>query len=593
MEKKLNKNHYMWSLIKYKPVLYIFIISMEIVGGVIPLIEGMIIKEFFDIMGGKSTLIFNSYELIVLMAIASLIHILIVRLYFRKSTLHNFYISTLLRRNMLNSILKKHGGAAIDSSVGEAINSFRDDVLQIKTSISWLATVIGQIIRALGAVFILLFINIKITLLVFIPLILVIKIAKKSEKNIECNREEGRKATGAVNGAVGEIFDSILSIKVSGAKKDLMRSLSNLNEKRYRTMIKDSLVTQLIDSIYNNAINLGTGVILLLGAGAISTGNFTVGDFSIFVYYLAFVTDSFESLGNFIVYFKQTKVGYKNILSKINMKGKPEDLVKHKDIYLNKYNEEFFQDSIDNEEINKKPEQEFKILEVEGLTYLYGGSDKGIKDISFTLKKGEITVICGGTGSGKTTLLKSLIGLLPIQSGTIYWNGEEIKEPKNFFIPPISAYTSQLPNLFSDTVKNNILMGLSDKDVDLHRTINSSVFEKDLMELENGLDTIIGAKGTKLSGGQMQRVAAARMFVRNPQLLVFDDISSALDVETERLLWTRLFAEDGASCIIISNRRIILEKADNIIFLKNGVVELKGKLEDVLKSSIEIEEIIV
>ncbi|WP_142415107.1 ATP-binding cassette domain-containing protein [Hathewaya massiliensis] len=593
MEKKLNKNHYMWSLIKYKPVLYIFIISMEIVGGVIPLIEGMIIKEFFDIMGGKSTLIFNSYELIVLMAIASLIHILIVRLYFRKSTLHNFYISTLLRRNMLNSILKKHGGAAIDSSVGEAINSFRDDVLQIKTSISWLATVIGQIIRALGAVFILLFINIKITLLVFIPLILVIKIAKKSEKNIECNREEGRKATGAVNGAVGEIFDSILSIKVSGAKKDLMRSLSNLNEKRYRTMIKDSLVTQLIDSIYNNAINLGTGVILLLGAGAISTGNFTVGDFSIFVYYLAFVTDSFESLGNFIVYFKQTKVGYKNILSKINMKGKPEDLVKHKDIYLNKYNEEFFQDSIDNEEINKKPEQEFKILEVEGLTYLYGGSDKGIKDISFTLKKGEITVICGGTGSGKTTLLKSLIGLLPIQSGTIYWNGEEIKEPKNFFIPPISAYTSQLPNLFSDTVKNNILMGLSDKDVDLHRTINSSVFEKDLMELENGLDTIIGAKGTKLSGGQMQRVAAARMFVRNPQLLVFDDISSALDVETERLLWTRLFAEDGVSCIIVSNRRIILEKADNIIFLKNGVVELKGKLEDVLKSSIEIEEIIV
>jgi len=590
VKQKLNMNYYMWSLIKYKPFLYMLTIVLNLLIGFIPLIEGMVIKWFFDIIEGKEISIFRPYQLIILISVISIIHILLMRIYFVKSSFHNFYISILLRRNMLNSILKKHGGKAIDSSVGQVINSFRDDVSQIKTSLFWFATLIGQIIRAIGAVVILLFINVKITLIVFIPLVLVIRLAQKSEKNIEENREEGRKATGAVNGAVGEIFESILSIKVSGAKKDLMNNLKTLNEKRNKAMIKDSMLSKVVDSIYNNIINIGTGVILLLGVGAISKGRFTVGDFSIFVYYLASITDSVESFGNFIVYFKQTKVGYRNILNQIGMEENPENLVRHKNIYLDKYPKEkahnekgLGKSSLDNE---------LRTIEVKGLTYLYNQSENGIKDINFTLKKGEVLVISGHTGSGKTTLLKSLIGLLPKGEGEIYWNGKRVENAKEFFIPPISAYTSQVPNLFSDTVKNNILLGLSEKDVDLDGAIKASVFERDLKELDNGLDTVIGTKGAKLSGGQMQRVAAARMFVRKPQLLIFDDISSALDVETEKLLWTRLLADDAVSCIVVSNRRVILEKADRIIVLKDGGIESQGTLNELLEGSTELKEVV-
>jgi len=587
--KQKQKNYYMWSLIKYKPFLYILTIVLNLLIGFIPLMEGMVIKEFFDIIEGKKTSIFNPYELIILIAVISLIHILLMRVYYVKSSSHKIYISTLLRRNMLNSILKKHGGKAIDSSVGQVINSFRDDVSQIETSISWLSRLIGQIISAIGAVVILLFINIKITLIVFIPLVLVIRLAQKSEKNIEENRVEGRKATGAVNGAVGEIFESILSIKVSGAKKDLMNNLKKLNDKRNKAMIKDSMLSQIIDSIYNNIINIGTGVILLLGAGAISKGKFTVGDFSVFVCYLASITDSVESFGNFIVHFKQTKVGHRNILDQISMEENQENLVKHKNIYLDKYPKEIAPKEKVLEKLSL--DNELRTLEVKGLTYLYNQSENGIKDINFTLKKGEVLVISGRTGSGKTTLLKSLIGLLPKGEGEIYWNGESVESAKDFFIPPISAYTSQVPNLFSDTIKNNILLGLSEKDVNLDGAIRASVFERDLKELDNGLDTVIGTKGAKLSGGQMQRVAAARMFVRKPQLLVFDDISSALDVETEKLLWTRLLADDTVSCIVVSNRRTILEKADKIIVLKDGVIESQGTLNELLKGSIELKEV--
>jgi ATP-binding cassette subfamily B protein len=159
--------------------------------------------------------------------------------------------------------------------------------------------------------------------------------------------------------------------------------------------------------------------------------------------------------------------------------------------------------------------------------------------VSLTVRRGTFTVITGRIGSGKSTLLRALLGLLPKEGGEIRWNGEVVNEPAAFFIPPRSAYTAQVPLLFSDTIRDNILMGLPDEPTNLTKAIRLAVLEQDLAEMENGLDTVIGAKGVKLSGGQKQRAAAAHV-VRQPELLVFDDISSALDVETEQVLWERV-----------------------------------------------------
>ncbi|MCJ7703310.1 MAG: ABC transporter ATP-binding protein/permease, partial [Anaerolineales bacterium] len=102
-------------------------------------------------------------------------------------------------------------------------------------------------------------------------------------------------------------------------------------------------------------------------------------------------------------------------------------------------------------------------------------------------------------------------------------------------------YTAQVPRLFSDSLRDNILMGLDASDQAVFDAIYAAVMEDDLDEFEQGLDTMVGPKGVKLSGSQIQRTAAARMFARDPELLVFDDLSSALDVETERVLWERVF----------------------------------------------------
>ena len=257
----------------------------------------------------------------------------------------------------------------------------------------------------------------------------------------------------------------------------------------------------------------------------------------------------------------------------------------------------------------------FSQLAVRGLTYHHTGG-RGIENVDFQLARGSFTVITGQIGAGKTTLLRVLLGLAPKAAGEIRWNGAIVEDPATFFVPPRSAYTPQTPRLFSQTLQENILLGLPMEQVDLSAALDQAVLTRDIADLPHGLETMVGPKGVKLSGGQVQRTAAARMFVRQAELLVFDDLSSALDVETERLLWERLLpmrGPEGApeceaqsrivnhsafrtphsalTCLVVSHRQAALRRANQIIVLKDGKVEDVGTLDVLLERSAEMQRL--
>ena len=607
--KKVSGWKFLWRMMRYTPKLYLIdsIFWILIMG--LPAVPGLIIREFFDTLTGESQLGFSPWALIALLLATGLGRIIVLFAGRFTKTQHRFTMSSLLRRNLLERILNRPGAQPMAAegesgktvSPGEVISYFRDDAEQVENNVAWVSEIIGTGLFAFGSIAILLSVNVKITLFVFLPLVGIVAIVQQAQSRIKQYRRASRKATEQVTGIVGEMFSSVQAIKVAGAEKEVLDHFRLVNDQRRQMMLKDQLLTAVLQSVFQNMTSIGTGLILLLASQSMQAGvgTLTVGDFALFIYNLSFVTFFLNFFGNFMALYKHTEVSFERMQALLQ--GAPaETLVAHNHLYLNDLRGRKKQ-LPPVEQPRWDESDRLHDLTVSNLTYHYPGTDRGIAGVNLQIVRGSFTVITGRIGSGKTTLLRVLLGLLPKQAGAIYWNGRKVDDPANFFVPPRSAYTPQIPQLFSYTLKENILLGLEQREIDLAKAIEMAVFEQDVAAMPGGLETVVGPKGVRLSGGQLQRAAAVRMFVRQPELLVFDDLSSALDVETELSLWERIFAarsEQGHSdatatdwtptCVVVSHRPSVLRRADQIIVVKEGRVEAEGKLDDLLETCVEM-----
>jgi len=583
-----------WSLIRYQPLLYLGDQLSWILVHLSPLVPGFLYRAFFNSLTGDAPVGLTPEGILALVVAFAVGQTGLRAMGFLTDMPHRFMTVSLLRTNVFARLMERPGALALPGAVGDVFNVMRDDAKQIEDLLSWFCDLTG--ILAFGALSLLtLFsINAEMAVLVFLPLLAVAVVAQLAAHRVQKYRYALRDADSAVADSLNEMFESAQAIQVGGAEQRVIARFKALSEVRKGAAIKDRVFSQLLELIGNGATSLGTGFILLVAASAMQPGlakPFTVGDFALFVNYLATISFFTVFVGRIVSTLRQARVAVERMAGLLPDLD-PVAIAQHRPLYLRG----------PEPAVIAPPRDRLETLEVRGLTCLHPSTGRGVENIDFALARDTLTVVTGRIGAGKTTLVRALLGLLPVQSGELRWNGERIADPAAFFVPPRSAYLPQVPRLFSDTLANNILLGSSDArqrppEERIREALWLAVLEEDVESFEHGTETQVGTRGVRLSGGQAQRAAAARAYAQGAELLVLDDLSSALDVVTEHRLWERWDALRGSgqvgshTALAISHRRAALKRADRILVLKDGTLDDVGTLDELLTRCEEMRQI--
>lgn len=561
---------YIARLAAVRPGLFLTCAALVTFTYIAPLVPPLIASALVDRLSGHAQAGLNIATLIVAWLAWGFVNASAHVMQNIQETTQQVIAGLLIRRNVLADMLGEPAALTLPVPVGDALTRFRSDVDSITETLMWSYDPIGQGLTTVFALVVMASVNPDMTAFVVLPLFLVVAAVNVARRRITRFRRLRQEATGAVTGLVSETFSAVVPIKIAVAEQRAAARLTELNRRRRDAALRDVLLTQVLASISRNMANLSSGVILLVLAAQMRAGSFTAGDFVLFSSYMAFVSLLISNFGEVLTKLRQTTVSTQRLLEVVPG-NTPEALVRR--------------DAPHPADDSPSGRQPLVTLTATGLTYRFAGSGGGVSDVSLRLDRGSFTVVTGRIGAGKTTLLRVLTGLLPAQSGVIAWNGRPVADSAAFLIPPRCAYTPQVPKLVSAALRDNILLGLPAAQDDVDAAIWAAVLDRDISELEDGLDTVVGSRGIKLSGGQVQRAAAARMFVRHADLLVIDDLSSALDAQTESLLWQRLMTDTDTTYLVVSHRSAALRRADTVILLDAGQVADSGSLDELLERS--------
>ncbi len=571
-------------LVSYRPGLFLANLCLWSLSHMAPLLPGYVTKVYYDGLAGDAPLAITPWSILALLAAIGVTRALVgVGAEWLWGGLWT-RATGLVRLNLLRLIAAGPAALATPRSSSETVSRVRDDVEEGCLPLEEAIDGVGVVGFAVGAIAIMAAIDWLLTCIVTVPIVLSALAAQAVKTRVTALRRAARNAGAEVAEFIGEVFGAFATFKLAPSIDGAARRLERLNRRRRRAALREKVLAQVLEGVSDGTAVACTSLLLFYLSFTGDRG-FTVGEFVLFVTYLDQVADYAQWMMGMLVNVRRAKVSLARLRDAMPAAaggGAAAELTCRDAVAAAER---------ESEAGRAGPLQR---LELRGVTYLHPAGGAGIRDIDLTVERGSFTVITGRIGAGKTTLLKVLLGLLPRQAGELRWNGAAVAHPDRFMVPPRASYTPQTPKLFSTTVEDNISLGAPLADAALAAAVRDAVLEPDLAAMAEGLRTRVGARGLRLSGGQAQRVAAARMLAQGAELLVIDDLSSALDVKTERLLWDRVLGRVRAvrpTCLVVSHRRRVLRHADRVVLLSRGRVAAVGALDELLAESAELRRI--
>lgn len=546
-----------WLLSKLKP--YWGFVSLVIFGSIL---EGLgtsfmtyLVKRIMD----DVFILKESNKLYMVLYLFAAAAIVIQIGFFLRNFLMNLVSEKLLmdfRKEMFSRLLHSKIDFFINHPSGDILSRFNNDISAIKNIlIDYMLSLIKEPITVLLLLGVLIYRDVYLTIIIIVSFPIISYSVKyfgaKRAKYVKLNQER----LGIINQHITQLLSGIESIKIFGAENNFFLKFMEANKKLFKSGLKTIFYT-VMNSIFNQSTGyLVFGLVLLYGGFRIVHGYTTAGNFISYITALLLIQ----------MPLMETQKGFMNMRSSIPLVKRVQEMLllqeeKDGDIDIDSLFKPIF---IKN--LNVKIDNKFIL-----------------KDINLIIKPKEKIGVVGPTGAGKSTLLDILPKLVSYE-GEVLIGDKNLENIKNKSIRSKIAFASQDVFIFNDTVRNNLLLANPKASTeDILKAIQLSKAEF-VLTLKDGLDAVLGEKGYTLSGGERQRIAIARLFLTNPDIVLLDEITSALDAKTEQEVISNVFETfKDKTILIVAHRLSNISNCDRILYVEDGRILEDGTFEELI-----------
>ena len=472
-----------------------------------------------------------------------------------------------IRMDATKSLMEMEASYFETRQTGNLMSVLSADVAQLEDIISDSSTSIIRIVTTFITAFAILFwMSPTLSIILFAPLVLIVPMVIWFSTRVQRKYRKQRESTGGIVAILENVLSGITVVQAYNATPfETERIESQSGDYRDQAIQAAFIRNRFIPGIYVVA-GISFGLLVSAGGWVMSSGEISVGQFVTFLLISTRMTMPMFILGMLLNQLQKGEAASRRVFAIIDLEPSISDSDGAKDL-----------------------DEPITTVSFDSVTFAYPSTSVNVlNDVSFRVESGGFLGIMGHTGAGKSTILKLVEKFYQPQSGQVRINGQDISEFTIHSVRSRIGFVSQDPFLFFGTIRDNVAYARDASDDDVKLALETAGAWEFVAELENGMETMVGDRGVRLSGGQRARISLARALLMNPDVLILDEASAALDAETEKRIQQSLFGGGNGSngkkriTIGVAHRLATIRNADEIISMVDGAIVERGSHQELL-----------